>query len=170
MGQGCLWARGAYGPGGPMGQEAYEPRGARGGRTDGWMDGRTDVLTYTSWCRGQRPLSGPLPKRKRSSNLFAIPASLNGHFVLSLLNGLPVLTQPKGWPLPSLPKEQSNAQTSLRGVPSQSRQTSLSQACQMGDLAQANKPSKVVACPRPAQGVVFPKIIPRVTCDRPPVG
>ena len=52
------------GHGGPMGQGGLLG-GAGGGRTyvrtDGRTDGRTDVLSYPSWCRGQRPLSGPLP-------------------------------------------------------------------------------------------------------------
>ena len=57
MGQWGLWARGAYGPGEPMGQRV--PEGATDVRTT-YL--RTDVLSYPSWCRGQRPLLGPLPK------------------------------------------------------------------------------------------------------------
>ena len=36
---------------------------AGGGHTYGHTYVRTDILPYPSWCRGQRPLSGPLPKR-----------------------------------------------------------------------------------------------------------
>ena len=61
MGQGGPGAREAHRPGGPIGQGAHRP----GGRTYNVIHTYSCTLN-TSWCIGQCPLLGALPKREKN--------------------------------------------------------------------------------------------------------